>query len=415
MPMSSQPNGSSQTTSNSVQSATLPQNIQNYANTLDTNAFNIAQNGLGPYTGATYAGLPSGAYADIAGLQALPGQSQPAFNLASNTAANIASGYQTPQINPGQLANTNYQTYMDPYTQDVINAGVQGIQAQGQQSLNATADQARGAQAFGGSRQGVMEGADRAATNLGVGQLVAGQEQQNFQQAQTAAGTDIANNLTAQEQNAANANTSAGLQLSGANDLASIAGQGQTAQQNSLMAAIQAQALAQQDAQGYLTADQQQYSAEQQYPDQQEQLLMSVLAGTPYGSQTSTNTSGTTQQQAPGSPVMSGIGQGLGILGSIGSIASALPISDRRLKTDIETVGKDKKTGLKIYAYRYKDDPKTYPKVAGPMAQDIEKKYPSAVASIAGKKVIDPRFLQYVGHGQSVPKKSAAQRARRVA
>ena len=45
-----------------------------------------------------------------------------------------------------------------------------------------------------------------------------------------------------------------------------------------------------------------------------------------------------------------------------------------------------------MYAYRYKGDPKTYPKVVGPMAQDIEKKYPEAVTEVAGKKAVDMQF-----------------------
>jgi len=62
--------------------------------------------------------------------------------------------------------------------------------------------------------------------------------------------------------------------------------------------------------------------------------------------------------------------------------------SDREDKTDISELGKDPKTGLEMYAYRYKGDPKTYPKTVGPMAQDIEKKAPGAVRSIGGHKVV---------------------------
>jgi hypothetical protein len=43
-------------------------------------------------------------------------------------------------------------------------------------------------------------------------------------------------------------------------------------------------------------------------------------------------------------------------------------LSDRRDKTDIEKLGTDEPSGLDAYAYRYKGDPKTYPKVVGPMA-----------------------------------------------
>jgi hypothetical protein len=62
------------------------------------------------------------------------------------------------------------------------------------------------------------------------------------------------------------------------------------------------------------------------------------------------------------------------------------------MKTDIEKVGRDKETGLNMYAYRYKGDPKTYPKVVGPMAQDVEKKYPEQVREVAGRKAVNLGF-----------------------
>jgi hypothetical protein len=36
-------------------------------------------------------------------------------------------------------------------------------------------------------------------------------------------------------------------------------------------------------------------------------------------------------------------------------------LSDRNEKTDIKKLGKDEATGLDLYAYRYKDDPKILP------------------------------------------------------
>lgn len=64
---------------------------------------------------------------------------------------------------------------------------------------------------------------------------------------------------------------------------------------------------------------------------------------------------------------------------------AALALSDETKKTDIEKIGVDDK-GLNIYTYRYKRD-KT-PRV-GHMAQEVEKKYPNAVKTIADIKMID--------------------------
>jgi hypothetical protein len=84
-----------------------------------------------------------------------------------------------------------------------------------------------------------------------------------------------------------------------------------------------------------------------------------------------------------------------GLLGGFGSLLGAVSrFSDEREKTDITKLGKDPKTGLDMYAYRYNGDPKSYPKVVGPMAQDIEKRMPEAVTEYGGKKVIDMGLLR---------------------
>jgi hypothetical protein len=79
-------------------------------------------------------------------------------------------------------------------------------------------------------------------------------------------------------------------------------------------------------------------------------------------------------------------GLGSSLLGNAAPIIGAF--SDRRDKTDIKRLGKAKKTGLPMYAYRYKGDPKSYPKAVGPMAQDVERKYPGSTTEIDGHKVI---------------------------
>lgn len=80
---------------------------------------------------------------------------------------------------------------------------------------------------------------------------------------------------------------------------------------------------------------------------------------------------------------------GLGgqLIGGLGGL-----ISDERDKTDIMPLGKDAATGLDMAAYRYKDDPKSYPKVVGPMAQDVEKQYPGSTTKVGGHMVIKRGF-----------------------
>jgi hypothetical protein len=109
-------------------------------------------------------------------------------------------------------------------------------------------------------------------------------------------------------------------------------------------------------------------------------LRLAAVGATPYGG-TQTQTSTAAGGNNMGMSIMGGV---LGML--------PLLFSDRREKTDIKKLGKDPETGLDMYAYRYKGDPKSYPKVVGPMAQDIEDKYPGAVSSVGGKKVVNLGF-----------------------
>ena len=65
------------------------------------------------------------------------------------------------------------------------------------------------------------------------------------------------------------------------------------------------------------------------------------------------------------------------------------------MKTDITKVGS--KMGVPIHAYRYKGDPKSYPKVVGPMAEDVAKTFgPGSVAKIpgsGGKMAVHPAVM----------------------
>jgi hypothetical protein len=115
--------------------------------------------------------------------------------------------------------------------------------------------------------------------------------------------------------------------------------------------------------------------------------VLSLAPGGVTDSSGSSSGSGTTYGYSmPGSSGNSLLGAGLG-LASLA--AQAYASSDRRDKTDIKKLGIDPLTGLPMYAYRYKSDPKTYPKVVGPMAQDMEARDGAwHVREIGGHKVV---------------------------
>jgi hypothetical protein len=305
---------------------------------------------------------------------------------------------------------------MNPFTQDVINTTLPLMDQSLAAQQNQSADSAVKTGAFGGSRFGVQQAVNDAQTNLLKGQLGAQLNSANFAQAQAGATGDINRNLQAQgmnQQASANdltrwlqgqmANQQAGLManqqhLSAAQQLGNLAGQSQQSLLGGLSAGLAGQGQLQQNQQDQLNALMQQYTEQRQQPIDSLRVAMSALGGVPYG-QNQTQT-----QTGPGpssSGLMQGLGAagtGIGILGSLGSLFTTGPPlaglvgSDRDLKTDIKKIGKDKETDLPLYSYRYKGDPKTYPKVVGPMAQDIQKKYPDQVKDVGGHLAVNLGF-----------------------
>jgi len=87
------------------------------------------------------------------------------------------------------------------------------------------------------------------------------------------------------------------------------------------------------------------------------------------------------------------------------SILGTMFGSDEDLKTDIQELGDDPQTGLPMYAYRYKGDPKNTPKVVGPMAQDVQELHPDMVREIGGHKVVQPSgdVARLFGLGGALP------------
>ena len=148
----------------------------------------------------------------------------------------------------------------------------------------------------------------------------------------------------------------------------------QSADYQDLMGRLQAGGMLDQRAQQELDAENAKYAYEQSaQPDYDVQMAQRQQATYP-GSHSTGNTSsyGYTQQSGGGlDPLRAALGLGSAALQTFGPVIAA---SDRRDKTDIRKLGgKDPRTGLPVYAYRYKGDPKTYPKVVGHMAQDAER------------------------------------------
>ena len=136
--------------------------------------------------------------------------------------------------------------------------------------------------------------------------------------------------------------------------------------------------------QDQINAQMAKFTQAQQYPQQQLATLLSALGMTPQS--TATTGSSTTQTTTP-------TNWGALALGGLQDLSGFFKASDRSMKTDITKLGKDPKTGLTMHAFRYKGDPKSYPKVVGPMAQEVEKKFPGMAKRQGGKLTIDPSLM----------------------
>ena len=351
-------------------------------------------------------------------------------------------------VTAGNIGDTDLSRYMDPYTSQVINSTIPIMEQQNALTQIQGSNAANSANAFGGSRQGIQQGVAQAQGAQNIGQMIAQLQQANFGQAQAAATGDINRQLQAgttnqasqqtdlnrantdtlanqsanaadlnrslsaqtanQSANAADLNRSLTAQTSNqsanAADLQralTAAGMNQTAEQakiNSDIVASQgltntgdslnkanvanfnmqqsAGAAEQMQAQNQINAQMAKFNQAFNYPQQQLGVLESSLGMTPHDTSTSGQSSTATTTPTDWASIISK---------GAGAAADIYGMSDETMKTDITKLGKDPKTGLEMHAFRYKDDPKTYPKVVGPMAQDVEEKYPGSTKPMGSK------------------------------
>lgn len=402
-----------------------------------------------PYTGQMTAGFAPEQLQAFDYAQQGIGQTTPLYQQAFGSLSNQLA-FQPQQVQAGsvmaqgigpssvaaqnvtapQFTQADIGAYMNPYISNVEEAALSRLGGATQQAVNRIGDQALAARAFGGSRQGIAEGVALGEAARSAGELSANLRAQGFnqaaqlvqadqqramqaalanQQANLAAGTTsaqlaqqaaLANQATGLQAGQFNAqqalqaqqlNQSAGLQAGSlrnqtAAQLGAMLPQYQQARQ--LDAAILEDIGQQRQAMNQAALDEAyaRFMEQRNYPIEMLNLRLGATSATPYGTTT------TGQQLVPrGNSFLTG-------LGTVGSAAAGIAglgrlfMSDERMKTDIEKVGKDEDSGLTMYAYRYKGDPKTYPKVVGPMAQEVEKKYPDQVRDVAGRKAVNLGF-----------------------
>lgn len=393
-----------------TQTQSIPEWLEEPVRANIAEADRIAARPYEAYGGATVAGYNPAQRQAYGLAQSSVGATSPYISSASGMMQSAAD-YQPQQVGASGIGydavtapnflQGDVQKYMNPYTQNVIDASMLDLKSANDLALQQINQQASGARAFGGSRQGVAEALQRSQAAQGAGRMSADLRNQSYNQAVAAMQADqgrqmqasLANQQAGMTAGAANqnaqmqaalANQQAGIGASGqrltaANSLAGLGAQAQAANQADILQLTQAGMLQQQQTQSSLDDAYRRWAEERNYPLEGLNMRIGATSSAPVP-MSSTQTS-----KSSFNP-MSLIGPAIGLAGMFAG-------SDERMKTDISRLPEpDEETGLPLYAYRYKGDPKTYPKVVGPMAQDIQEEYPDEVKKIGGRLAVNLGF-----------------------
>lgn len=405
-----------------VQQNTLPAWVDAASQSNYELAKTIAAKPLNQYSGPTVAGTTQTTNDAYNYFKNTMGQGQGAVNsaiggfngvLGTNaptiSASKVNTNYNVNDVAAKNFTDYNIKEYMNPYTDEVVSKAMADFDRQRVSSLQDNASAASSAGAFGGGRAAVVDAVTSSENNRNAGNFAAGLRSDAFNNAAGLITGDANRGLTGAMANqqkdlattqmglsAAQGNQSADLSASQANLQAALSKMGMNinASNGLLGAASTGNNLRMSDYGGMLgigAAQQGQNQAEidanvskfneaNNYDTDRLNLLLSSLGMSPYSTKSSS-----TQSTMGGS---SGTDNSQIAMGVIQMLPLMMAMSDRGEKTDIKKLGKDKASGIQLYAYRYKGDPKTYPKVVGPMAQDLEKQFPGSTSKVAGRMVV---------------------------
>ena len=297
--------GSSTTTSQST-SAPDPQAYAAYSQLLQR-AQGVASTPYQAYTGELTAPVNAQQSLGISGINANANSAQPAVGQALG----LASGAANP-LTASQIAN-----YQNPYTQSVVNATQAEFNNQNAQAQQGLTSNAIAQGALGGNRVGVAQGIMAGQQALAQAPVIAGLNQQGYQQALQ----------TAQQQYQQNP-------LAAAGAIANFGISGQNAALSGAGAQLGAGTLQQQTQQAQDAALYGQYQQAQAFPYQQTQWLAGLDTGV--GSNMGGTSNGTTTSPAP-NPLTQWLGlgaAGLGLAGQSGVFSGSPSYGGGNMLTD---------------------------------------------------------------------------------
>jgi len=293
-----------------------------------------------------------------------------AFDLTSDVVGQTQA-FATPAAQFAGLAglgttDADISRFMNPYASQVIDIAERERRRAADQEKQELDAQSVAAGAFGGSRQGILEAERRRNLEQGIADIRTAGLGQAFKQAVEQA--------QAQQESRLGAARSL-------TELAQVAPRG-TADELARLEAVGAARRGQSQAE--LDIAQRKFLEERTFPEATLQQYSQFIQPT----QAQLGAASTRTNIGPGQAQPTYLQQTAGFLGALGSAYGAYK-SDPREKTDVKKIGMDDATGLAMYSFRYKDDPKTYPKVVGPMSDEVKEKYPELVSEVDGTEVVD--------------------------
>jgi hypothetical protein len=325
------------------------------------------------------------------GINAGQAERSAATDTVSDLAKFEADRVKANVVNPMTAGGQDISPYLNPYIANVEDKALSNLDRSRTLALQGNAAKAQAAKSFGGSRSAIIDAVTNSETARQMGDLSANLRKAGWDSATGLLGQDVnrinaARDFNAQAKNqAALANQQAGLSSAGIRGSAADRLRGLATDQESDAFrdyALKADIGSQKQARSQALLDQ--AAADWQYKEDEPvrdlNLRLAALGMSPYG-KTETSTKTTSGGDNPNRTDWATVGLGgMKLLGGLFSM-----FSDDSAKTDKEKVG-ELDNGLGVYAYRYKNDPKSYPKTVGLMASEVEKVKPQAVKRMPGKK-----------------------------
>jgi len=297
-----------------IQEARLPKFQEDFLANIFTSAKNLADDGTMPFAPSKLAGLSQGQQQAITSALQGVGSFQPFLQQGAEAIGQGIGQLGTAQqyVAGAGFSPTDFQQFMDPFTEEVIARTQQDIADRGaQQQLQAQAS-AAGQGAFGGSRQAILQGQIAADVMDQQARTGAQLRSQGFAQAQ-----NLAQQAAQQQLKQAQLTGQLGQTVAGLGSQTAALGQlGQQMGVQDINTLLGIGGLQQGQAQKQLDIDKQNILAEEALPFQKIGFLSDIFKGVPSLQQTATTTS---MPRPSTSSQLLGLGiAGLGAVGQAG-------------------------------------------------------------------------------------------------